>query len=281
MSTVGWIGLGRIGAPMAQRVQAAGFGLSLWARRREAAAALLQSGASWCDDPLQLGRGSDIVVTCVGGPDDVADLHARLMPQARPGTLFIDLSTAAPSTAAASAALAQQHGLLLVDAPVSGGVAGATRGTLSCFVGGSAGALEKGRALLSAFCERIVPCGDTGAGYRVKLVNQTLVAGILLGLAEGAALARASGMEAAAVHDALGGGTARGFLFESYVHRMMSGEGPVSFTLGLLRKDLSVARDEARSRHVRTLLLDTALQALDEACARHGEEAGVQMLAAT
>ena len=280
---VGWIGLGHIGAPMARRVQAAGFELSLWARRRnaaDAAEALLGAGAVWCDEAEQLARASDIVCTCVTGPDDVAGLHARLMPQARPGTLFIDLSTAAPQIAVDSAALAARHEMLLLDAPVTGGVAGATNGTLTCFVGGPAAALERGQALLAAFCQRIVPCGDAGAGYRVKLVNQTMIAGVLLGLAEGSMLARAAGLDAAGLHDAVGSGTARGFLLESYLPRMMTGAGPVSFSIGLLRKDLRLAREEARSRGLRTLLLDAALSALDEACARHGEAAGVQMLAA-
>ncbi|MBK7061948.1 MAG: NAD(P)-dependent oxidoreductase [Rubrivivax sp.] len=277
---VGWIGLGHIGAPMARRVLDAGFALSLWARRQDAADALRAAGAGWCDDDLQLARDSDIVCTCVGGPGDVAELHTRLMPQARPGTLFIELSTAAPRSAEISAALARQHGLQLLDAPVSGGVAGAGNGTLSCFVGGPADALVLARPLLAAFSQRIVPCGEAGAGYRTKLVNQTMIAGVLLGLAEGATLARAAGIDAGTLQDALGDGSARGFLFDAYLPRMMGGAGPVSFSLGLLRKDLRLARDEARSHGLHTRLLDTALSALDEACTRHGEAAGVQMLAA-
>jgi len=206
---VGWIGLGRIGAPMAERVRAAGWPMVLWARRGVASiaapgevAAHLAPGASpqvgWADAAEALAAQCDIVCTVVTGPDDVRALHDRLMPRARPGTLFIDLSTAAPATAVASAALARRHGLLCLDVPVTGGVAGAARGTLTGFVGGEPAALERGRALLGAFAQRLVHCGGPGSGYRTKLVNQTLMAGALMGLADGARLAVAAAAAAGA-----------------------------------------------------------------------------------
>jgi 3-hydroxyisobutyrate dehydrogenase-like beta-hydroxyacid dehydrogenase len=276
---IGWIGLGRIGTPMATRVVSAGWPLAVWARRREAASLLLDAGAKWADSPDDLARRSDIVVTVVGGPADVQALHAQLMPAARPGTLFIDLSTAAPATARAAAVLAEQHGLASIEAPVTGGVAGAQRGTLSCFAGGDAAALERARPLLQAFAQRIVPCGPAGNGYRTKLVNQTLVAGVLMGLADGARLARAAGMDAAALPAALAGGTADGFLMGSYLPRMMGADGPVSFTLGLLLKDLQLARSEAGALGVAAPLLDAALATVTRAVQQHGAEAGVQRLA--
>ena len=279
--SVAWIGLGHIGLPMAQRVQAAGFGLAVWARRREAAAPVVDAGAPWFADPAALVRHSDIVCTCVGGPDDVHELHESLMPFARPGTLFVDLSTAAPGTAVESARRASSLGLQVLDAPVTGGVAGAARGMLTALVGGEPAALERARPVLASFCQRIVACGSAGSGYRVKLINQTLVAGVLLGLADAAMLARAAGIDAVELKDALGGGTAASFLFESYLPRMMSGDGPATFTLGLLRKDLRLARAEALECGARTLLVDTALSAIDGACRRFGDAAGVQMLAAS
>jgi 2-hydroxy-3-oxopropionate reductase len=207
MTTVGWIGLGHIGTPMAQRVRAAGFELLVWARRRDAAAPLVEAGAVWCDDVLELARRCDTVCTCVGGPDDVLDLHRRLMPAARPGTLFIDLSTASPATAVESARIASGVGVQVLDAPVTGGVAGATRGTLTTFVGGSAEALARARPLLQAFSARIAPCGPSGGGYRVKLINQLLMVGSLLAVADAAMLARAAGLDGAALKDALAGGS--------------------------------------------------------------------------
>ena len=276
---IGRIGLGRIGTPMATRVVAAGWPLAVWARRRETASLLLEAGAQWADSPDELARRSDIVVTVVGGPADVQALHAQLMPAARPDSLFIDLSTAAPTTAQAAAVLAEQHGLASMEAPVTGGVAGAQRGTLTSVAGGEPAAIERARPLLQAFAQRIVPCGPAGSGYRTKLVNQTLVAGVLMGLADGARLARAAGMDAAALPNALAGGTADGFLMGSYLPRMMAGGGPVSFTLGLLLKDLQLARSEAGALGIAAPLLDAALATVARAVQQHGAEAGVQRLA--
>jgi 3-hydroxyisobutyrate dehydrogenase-like beta-hydroxyacid dehydrogenase len=277
---VGWVGVGHIGAPMAQRVRAAGFELAVWARRREAAAELLGAGAIWCDDPATLARSCDTVCTCVGGPDDVLGLHRTMMAAARPGTLFIDHSTAAPGTAGESARIASGVGVATLDAPVTGGVAGATRGTLTTFVGGDPAALARARPLLQAFSARIAPCGPHGAGYRVKLVNQTLMVGSLLAVADAAMLARAAGLDGPTLKDALAGGSGSSALFDSYFLRMMAPEGPASFSLGLLLKDLRLARDEALSLGSPTRLLDAALAAVDAACQRHGLDAGLQMLAA-
>ncbi|MFO1286023.1 MAG: NAD-binding protein [Rubrivivax sp.] len=123
-------------------------------------------------------------------------------------------------------------------------------------------------------------CGDAGAGYRMKLVNQTMIAGTLLGLANGAALARSGGFGAELLTRSLAHGTAGGRLFDAYATRMVAVGGEVTFTLGLLRKDMRLAREEAVAAGTPTRLLDVALQALDEACAQHGETQGVRLAAA-
>jgi 3-hydroxyisobutyrate dehydrogenase-like beta-hydroxyacid dehydrogenase len=277
---VGWIGLGRIGMPMARRVLGAGWRLHVWARRPEAAQALVAQGARWVETPEQLARACDRLVTIVGDSDDVLSIHRRLLPQACAGTVCLEMTTAAPVTATTMSALAAGTNVAILDCPVTGGVSGAQQGSLTTFVGGDAEALERAHPLLAVLCQRIVHCGAHGAGYRMKLVNQTMVAGTLLGLAEGAALARANGFDAALVQQALGSGTASGFLFQSYVQRMLEGDGAVTFTLALLRKDLLLARDEAIACHVETQLLDRALDAVQAASQRFGAHAGVQCLSA-
>lgn len=277
--TVGWIGLGNIGLPMARRVLAAGLPLQVWARRRETAAPLVDAGASLAENPEALARACDVIATIVGGPDDVRDLHRRMAPRARPGTVFVDMTTASPGNARESGELAALAGAFAIDAPVTGGVAGAMQGALTSFVGGDADALARARPVLEAFCKRIVPCGPAGSGYRMKLVNQTIVAGALLGIAQGAALARASGFPPQTVKDALGTGSASGFLFDGYFVRMMESAGPVSFTLGLFRKDLTLAQAECAAHGLSTAFVDYAIAAVDRAAARHGEAAGVQVLA--
>ncbi len=274
---VGWIGLGRIGAPMARRVLDTGWPLHVWARRPESAQALLAGGARWAESPEALAHACDFVVTIVGGSDDVLDVQRRLLPHTRSGAVYIDMTTAAPGTAAEMSALAA--GADVLDCPVTGGVGGAQQGKLTAFVGGDAQALERARPLLATFAQRIVHCGASGAGYRMKLVNQTMMAGALFGLAQGAALARASGFENALVRGALGSGSASGLLFQSYLPRMLEGGGDVTFTLALLRKDLQLAHAAADACGLDVRLLDRMLELARAASERFGDSAGVQCLA--
>lgn len=279
-TTAGWIGLGRIGLPMARRVLLAGHPLRIWARHRDQAAPLLAEGATWSDSPEALAGACGIVATIVGSSDDVLALYRRMLPAARPSTVFVDLTTAGPECVHDVRELAAHAGVLTLDAPVTGGVAGAVQGTLTAFAGGDTDTLNRTRPLLETFCARIVHCGGAGAGYRMKLVNQTIVAGVLAGLANGAALARAAGFDAATVREALATGTASGPLFDSYLPRMLPVGGSATFTLGMLRKDLTLARAEASALGNHTIFVDSVLAAVDAACARHGEDAGVQCLAA-
>jgi 3-hydroxyisobutyrate dehydrogenase-like beta-hydroxyacid dehydrogenase len=284
---VGWIGLGRLGRPMAARVAAAGWPLAVWARQPEAAAAWraglpapLRDSVAVCATPAALAAQADIVGTVVAGPEDVAALHEQLMPAARPGTLFIEMSTVAPRNGVEAQARATRHGLMSVEAPLTGGVAGAERGTLTAFVAGEPGAVARAEPLLRLFCQRLVPCGAAGQGYRHKLVNQTLVAGTVLALADGARMARAAGIAPEGVKAALASGTAASAQLEAYWGRMAGLDGPVTFTLGLLHKDVVLARDEARALGLQAPLLDAAVAVLAQAIATHGAGAGVQRLAA-
>lgn len=279
-SRIGWIGLGRIGAPMAGRVQHAGWPMAWWARRPERApsawAALVGPPLA---TPQELAARCDVVVTVVGGPDDVTPLHDVLMPAARPGTLFLDMSTALPATGERSSRCAATHGMQALDCPVTGGVAGAQRGSLTGFAGGSPEALARAQPLLQAFCQRVVACGAAGSGYRTKLINQTLMVGILMGLADGARLARAHGLDAGWLKATLANATGGSALADSYLERMINGEGPVSFTLGLLQKDLRLARLECEALGLNAPLLDAALAAVGAAMDHHGPDAGIQALA--
>lgn len=279
--TIGWIGLGNIGRPMAERVLAAGWPLVLWARRREAAEPLLALGAERAESGAQLLPRCDVVCTVVSGPADVLALHRALMPLARPDTLFIDCSTASPRTVAATEHALGDQLKPALDVPVTGGVAAARQGKLTGFVGATSANLERARPLLESFCSQLVPCGPRGHGYRAKLINQTLVAGILMGLADGARLARAAELklDASQLQAALAGGTANSALLGAYLPRMLSGEGAVSFTLALMEKDLQLARAEAAELGLNMPLLDATLASLRAAIARHGGAAGVQALA--
>lgn len=230
--------------------------------------------------PEALARECDVVATIVGGPDDVVSLFERMLPHARPGTVFLEMTTASPRTSALLCPTAERARVVVLDCPVTGGVGAAQQGTSTHFVGGNARSLASCRSLLEVLAQRVVHCGDAGSGYRMKLINQTMVAGILLGLADGSALARTSGFDAGVVRDALGAGTASGPLFHSYIERVLDPTGAVTFTVGMLRKDLQLARDEALVSGGSVRLLDFALALAHEACERYGAAAGVQSLAA-
>lgn len=136
------------------------------------------------------------------------------------------------------------------------------------------------RPLFPALSRRVVHGGGPGAGYRMKRVNQTMMAGVLLGLANGVVLARAAGCDAAQLVEALGSGSAASALFDTYAGRMLARQGPETFSLGLLQEDLRLARDEAPQSGASTRFVEFALAEVAAACARFGPQRGVQVLVA-
>lgn len=275
--SVGWIGVGRLGLPMAERAARAGFPLRLWSRRPDVSLPA-ELRAERAQSVGELASHCDVVVTVLGSSADVLDVQRRMLGSARAGSIFIDMTTAAPAVATALEDGYARRGVLRLDAPVTGGVAGARDGRLAIMVGGEASTLETVRSLLEALGNPIVHCGGAGAGYRMKLVNQIAMAGALLGFAEAAAFASAASFDPALVMRALGTGTASGPLFHAYLPRLMPPGGPVTFTLGTLRKDLRLAREEASLLGCSERWLHFVLAEVDAACARFGADTGVQAL---
>lgn len=276
--TIGWVGLGKMGMPMAQRLLREGHPLYIWARNPEQTLGLRKQGARIATDLVELAQRSQTLITILGDTHDVESVYKGLQPGVQPNTVFIDMTTAAPHAAPVLAEMVTKKGAHFLDAPVTGGVAGAVNGTLTHFVGGNADILQRSSALLSQLGQRAVHCGPAGSGYRMKLVNQTIIAGIFLGLAEGMALARASHFDIELLTTALNKGTASGMLFNSYAERMMQGSGDITFTLGLLRKDLRLAEAEAELHQRPSQFLKFAVQCVNTACERFGAHAGIQML---
>lgn len=276
--TIGWVGLGKMGLPMAQRLRESGLKMLVWARNPEQTLALRKQGAQVATDLMELAHRCNTVCTILGDTRDVESVYQALQPGMHAGALFIDMTTAAPGVATTIQNMVHDRGAFFLDAPVTGGVPGAAKGALTYFIGGDAQVLERCKPLLDLLGQRVVHCGPTGSGYRMKLVNQTIVVGILLGLAEGMALARASQFDSALLNDALGAGTASGMLFNAYAERMMTGTGDANFTLGLLRKDLRLAQAEADLQRQSSRFLNFAIMVLNQACDRFGPQAGIQML---
>jgi 3-hydroxyisobutyrate dehydrogenase and related beta-hydroxyacid dehydrogenases len=200
------------------------------------------------DTPAEAVAEAGIVVVCVSdtpdveavlfGPDGVAD-------GARPGTLVVDCSTIAPSGSWDFAARLAERDLRMVDAPVSGGSEGARNATLTIFVGGDVADVERARPVLTAMGRTFTHVGPIGAGQAVKAVNQVILAGAYLGVAEGIVLAIKAGLDVEQVVGALGGGAAQSWVLANRSGRMLDNDYPLGFKVALHRKDLGIALDLA------------------------------------
>jgi 3-hydroxyisobutyrate dehydrogenase len=246
---VGFVGLGTMGAAMARNVAAAGFPLTVWNRTRDRATALRDVGATEAKSPADVARASDVVVSCVSDTPDVEAVlfgEGGVAEAARRGQLVIDCSTISPSATRDFAARLEELGVALVDAPVSGGSEGAKNATLTIFVGGDAAQVERARPVLAAMGKTITHVGPVGAGQAVKAVNQVILAGAYLGVAEGIVLAMKAGLDVEQVVTALSGGAAQSWVLANRAGRMIANDYPLGFKVALHRKDLGIALELAR-----------------------------------
>ena len=245
---VAFLGLGTMGAAMAANLARAGFAVTGWNRTPGRAPELEDLGVAMAGTPAAAVADTDIAVICVSdtpdveavlfGPDGVAD-------GARAGTLIVDCSTIAPSGSWDFAKRLADRDLSMVDAPVSGGSEGAKNATLTIFVGGEESDVERARPVLTAMGRTITHVGPIGAGQAVKAVNQVILAGTYLGVAEGMVLAIKAGLDVSQVVEALGGGAAQSWVLANRSGRMIDNDYPLGFKVSLHRKDLGIALDLA------------------------------------
>jgi 3-hydroxyisobutyrate dehydrogenase len=246
---VGFVGLGTMGGAMAANVARAGYPVAAWNRSPGRAVALADVGVTLLPTAAAVAAASDLVVTIVS---DTPDVEAVLFggdgvaEGAAPGTLVVDMSTIAPSATRDFATRLAARGVAMLDAPVSGGSEGAVKGTLTIFVGGDPADLERARPVLATMGTTITHVGPIGAGQAVKAVNQVILAGTYLGVAEGIVLAIKAGLDVGQVVGALGGGAARSWVLENRSGRMIDNDYPLGFKVALHRKDLGIALQLAR-----------------------------------
>jgi len=245
---VTFLGLGTMGGAMAANLARAGFPVTAWNRSPGRAPDLVGLGVTMAATPAIAAAASTIVVICVS---DTPDVEAVLfgpdgvVEGARPGTLIVDCSTIAPSGSWDFATRLTERGLSMVDAPVSGGSEGARNATLTIFVGGDVADVARARPVLSAMGRSITHVGPIGAGQAVKAVNQVILAGAYLGVAEGIVLAIKAGLDVEQIVSALGGGAAQSWVLENRSGRMLDNDYPLGFKVSLHRKDLGIALDLA------------------------------------
>ena len=246
---VGFVGLGTMGGAMAANVARAGFEVAAWNRTSGRAAELAGLGVRLLGSPAEVAAASDLLVTIVS---DTPDVEAVLFGErgaaagAAPGSLVVDMSTIAPSATRDFAARLAAQGVGMLDAPVSGGSEGARKGTLSIFVGGAVADVERARPVLAAMGTTITHVGPIGAGQAVKAVNQVILAGAYLGVAEGIVLAIKAGLDVEQVVAALSGGAAQSWVLSNRSGRMLDNDYPLGFKVALHRKDLGIALQLAR-----------------------------------
>jgi 3-hydroxyisobutyrate dehydrogenase len=246
---IGFLGLGTMGAAMAANLARAGFPVTAWNRTPGRAPELDGLGVARAATPAVAAGSTDVLVVCVSDTPDVERVlfgPDGVGAGARRGQLVIDCSTISPSATRDFATRFAERGVALVDAPVSGGSEGAQKATLTIFCGGEAAAVERARPILEAMGKTITHVGPSGAGQAVKAVNQVILAGTYLGVAEGIVLALKAGLDVEQVVEALGGGAAQSWVLANRSGRMLANDYPLGFKVALHRKDLGIALDLAR-----------------------------------
>lgn len=257
---VGFVGLGVMGGPMAGHLVKAGhvvtgFNRSADKARRWGEATGGRTGAS----VAEAAHGAELLILCVGNDDDVRATVAAGLEATAAGAVVVDHTTTSAVVAREMAALAEASGRRFVDAPVSGGQAGAEAGKLSVMAGGDADALERARPALEAYSKAIRHIGPAGAGQLTKMVNQICIAGVVQGLAEAVHFTERAGLDPEAVLGAISQGAAQSWQMDNRWTTMSRGEFDFGFAVDWMRKDLGLVLDEARrngSRLALTALVD-------------------------
>lgn len=250
---VGFIGTGIMGSSMAGHLLAAGHRLHVHNRSRSKAEPLLARGATWHDSPATAAAEAAVVITMLGLPADVEEVYfggthrvpagRGLIDAARPGTLLVDMTTSSPTLAARIATAAAIRGLAAIDAPVSGGDVGARAATLVIMAGGDPGAFARAEPLFALLGRSATLLGPAGAGQRCKLANQVAVAVGMVAWCEALALARAGGLDPAAVQQVIAGGAAGSWALTNLAARGLAGDFAPGFLVRHMLKDIRLARE--------------------------------------
>lgn len=250
ITRVGFVGLGTMGAFMAANLARAGFPLTVWNRTPGRAGDVVALGAHEAASAADVARASDIVVACLTDSPQVETVlfgEDGLAEGFAPGSLFVDCSTLSPLAAQGFAERLAAQGVSMLDAPVTGGSEGAKLATLTILVGGEADDVARAQGVLDAMGRTVTHLGPVGAGQWAKAVNQVILSGVYLGVAEGVTLALKAGLDAERVLDALAGGAAGSWVLANRAGRMIADDYPLGFKISLHRKDLGIGLELARS----------------------------------
>jgi 3-hydroxyisobutyrate dehydrogenase len=254
-ANVAFLGLGVMGDPMAGHLAQAGHAVTVYNRTRSRADDwLARYEGALAPTPAEAAAGADVVFACVGNDEDVRAVtvgESGALQALGKGAVFVDHTTASAHLARELDAAARARGAHFLDAPVSGGQAGAEQGTLTVMVGGEPEAFEKARPLVASYAGTIRLLGPSGSGQLAKMVNQICIAGVLEGLAEGLHFANKAGLDARAVVDVISQGAAQSWQMDNRHETMLEGRYDFGFAVEWMRKDLGIALEEARRNGAR------------------------------
>jgi 3-hydroxyisobutyrate dehydrogenase len=248
------IGLGVMGAPIAGHLAAAGHKVTAYNRTLSVAEAWLKNhqgkglDVAIAPSPADAARGAEIVFACVGNDQDLEQIalaSSGALNAMEAGALFVDHTTVSAKMARRIDEEARARGLQSIDAPVSGGQAGAENGALAIMCGGTAEAMTRAEPVMDCYAARIVHVGDAGAGQTAKMANQMCIAGVLGGLSEAIRLAEAAGLDLDKTYEAISGGAAQSWQMNNRWPTMAKGEFNFGFAIDWMRKDLGYALEEA------------------------------------
>jgi 3-hydroxyisobutyrate dehydrogenase len=283
--TVGFIGLGIMGAPMVRNLLAAGFDLTVWNRTPARCEPAAEAGATVADSPAAVAARSDITITCVTASADVEAVilgadgaPSPVIDGVRPGSVVVDMSTISPAVTRAAAARLAERDVQLLDAPISGGEQGAINGTLSIMVGGDPATLDRVRPVLEAMGSRITHCGPSGAGQTVKLCNQIAVSVNNLAMAEALLFCQASGVNPATMLEAISAGAAGSWQISNLGPRIVERDFAPGFKIGLQQKDLRLALEAADQLHLPLAATSLVHQLFAAVERESGPDVGTQAL---
>ena len=245
---VGWIGTGVMGSSMCGHVLAKGYLVVVNTRSKGKATSLVERGAKWEDTPRAVSEQSDIVFTIVGFPADVREVYfgaSGVLPVARAGQIFVDMTTTEPTLAKDIHAAAKAKGANAVDAPVSGGDVGARNATLSIMIGGDKATVEKLTPLFETMGKRILYQGGPGAGQHTKMCNQIMIAGTMIGMCEALLYGYKAGSNLDVMVETIRGGAAGCWSLDNYAPRILKRDFAPGFVVEHFIKDMGIALAEA------------------------------------
>jgi 3-hydroxyisobutyrate dehydrogenase len=256
----GVIGLGAMGAPMARHLADAGLLGMVWNRTGGKAEALAQeTGTEAADTPAQLASACNVILTCVSADHDLLDVVEQLLPGIKSRSVVVDTSTVSPATARQVSASLHEAGAGLVDAPVSGGVEGAQKGTLSVMAGGDSANISRIMPVLEAISASVTHMGPVGSGQATKAVNQVMIAGIAEAVCEALALSEKLNLPSERLLSVVGAGAAGSWFLGHRGQTMLEDRFDVGFKLSLLLKDLLICQTLAQELDISLPTVEAAI----------------------